>query len=320
MVFACRCSDDGAPPAHPEMRLAPSIVCAIDASPQAQAALHVASALAERLRLRLVVLHAVPAPTPDLLLTAPTRVPADIEQCDLIGRDAGERLLSRAAETHDLSGAKRRLENGSAAARACAVAREEEAELVVVGSRGAGPLHAAVLGSVSIAVARDAPCPVVVVPPGMSGAPLEGERIVCGVDTGADGPAVATAARLARGLHVPLTLTHVLPGTPEAFAGVLPATFDQRRDGGRRHALQMIHRLLQDSGEGLDADLHEVRLRRGDAAGQLLELADSARAMLLVVGSRGRGPLRGGLLGSVSRELVRHANRPVVICRQEEPT
>ncbi len=301
--------------------MAPSIVCGIDASPQAQTALHVACALAERLRLRLVVFHAVPAPTPDLLLTAPARVPVHMERIDLLGRDAGRRVLSQAAETHDLSSAEQRLERGSAAARACAVAREEEAELVVVGSRGAGTLHAAILGSVSTAVVRDAPCPVVVVPPGMAGTPLQGERIVCGLDTSADGPAVATAARLARDLRVPLTLTHILPGTPEAaFAGVLPATFDQSMDGGQRHALQMIHRLLQDSGEGLDADLHEVRLRRGDAAGQLLELADTARAMLLVVGSRGRGALRGGLLGSVSRGLVRHATRPVVICPQEEPT
>ena len=247
-------------------------------------------------------------------------MPAHVEEIDLSRRDTGERLLTHTAAAHDPSSVDRRLETGSPAERVCAVARQADAELVVVGSRGVGTLHAAILGSVSTTMVRDAPCPTVVVPPLMSGAPLEGERIVCGVDASADGPAVTTAVRLADDLDVPLTLAHILPTAPEAFAGVLPATFHQRLDARERSALQTIHRLLRKAGGDPDADRHQPQLRRGDPAGQLLELTDSARAVLLVVGSRGLGPLRGGLLGSVSRELVRNAPRPVVICRQGEPT
>ena len=43
----------------------------------------------------------------------------------------------------------------------------------------------------------------------------------------------------------------------------------------------------------------------------------SERAALLVVGSRGRGGLRG-LLGSVSHECAQHARCPVVILRGSE--
>jgi nucleotide-binding universal stress UspA family protein len=53
-------------------------------------------------------------------------------------------------------------------------------------------------------------------------------------------------------------------------------------------------------------------------AERLRRLAGSPRATLLVVASRGRGPLRGGLRGSVSRALVRRAQRPVVSCLREE--
>jgi nucleotide-binding universal stress UspA family protein len=297
-----------------------SIVCGIDASTHAGSALRVASALAQRLSLRLILVHAIPVPTPDLLLTAPTRMPAPVEEIDLLGREAGERLLSEAADAHDDVTAHRRLEIGSAAERLRTVACEEEAQFVVVGSHGDGAPRAAIIGSISAAVIRDAPCPVVVVPPKMAGPPLQGERIVCGVRGGEDGPPAIIAARLARALDLPLTLSHVLPPRPESAdpvpAGGLPPTFDHRLEATPRHELGMVHDLLQTA----DPKRSDVQLRSGDPVEQLVALSASARAVLLVVGSRGSGPLRGGVLGPVSREIVRRATRPVVICRREEPT
>ncbi len=41
----------------------------------------------------------------------------------------------------------------------------------------------------------------------------------------------------------------------------------------------------------------------------------SAEAHLLTLGSRGRGPVRSALLGSVSASVARHAQCPVVVCR-----
>lgn len=303
--------------------MTPSIVCGIDASPQAGAALRVASALAQRMGLTLVVVHAVPTPTPDLLLTAPAHVPVHVEQIDFLGHDTGERLLTQAVEAVDVPLAEQRLERGRAAERLCAVAREEQARLVVVGSRGDGAIRTALLGSVSAAVVRDAPCPVVVVPPGMAGGPLDGQRIVCGVNADEDQAAVSTAARLSRVLGAPLTLSHVLPAGAETeslvSAGALSPTVDPRLDAGPRHALDTVHRLMANAGDLVDDELHDVQLRRGEPAAQILELAASTHAILLVVGNRGFGSLRAGLLGSVSRDLVRRGSRPIVICR-EEPT
>jgi nucleotide-binding universal stress UspA family protein len=45
------------------------------------------------------------------------------------------------------------------------VAAEEEAEMIVLGSRGRGRMRAAALGSVAAETATKAPCPVLVVSP-----------------------------------------------------------------------------------------------------------------------------------------------------------
>jgi nucleotide-binding universal stress UspA family protein len=53
------------------------------------------------------------------------------------------------------------------------IERSHELDLLVMGSRGYGPLHAVLLGAVSGRVIRDAACPVIVVPRGAK-VPLEG--------------------------------------------------------------------------------------------------------------------------------------------------
>lgn len=89
----------------------------------------------------------------------------------------------------------------------------------------------------------------------------------------------------------------------------------------QRDALEHA-RGLADRGAAKAGQLHaglpiEAFAEVGDPRAVLLELAD--RAGLLVLGSRGRGPVRSILLGSVSATVSKYAACPVVICRPADP-
>ncbi len=72
----------------------------------------------------------------------------------------------------------------------------------------------------------------------------------------------------------------------------------------------------------LDRDLMRMNVERGDRVEELVRAARAREACIAVVGTRGRGPLRGQLFGSVSTGLVRTVGRPVMLVseRARAPT
>jgi nucleotide-binding universal stress UspA family protein len=78
---------------------------------------------------------------------------------------------------------------------------------------------------------------------------------------------------------------------------------DQRtaEDGARR---------LRAAGMGADPLVEE---RDGSIAGTVLAVAERVNAEAVVVGTRGRGAAKTAFLGSVSHDLLRHADRAVVV-------
>jgi nucleotide-binding universal stress UspA family protein len=147
-----------------------TIVCGVDGSADSQAALDVAARLAERLEVRLVLAHVAEvelapyaavgrvgvtgiAPRP---MTLATRGEQEV---------AGARLLEQLAAERGLGDAEQRVAVGVPAERLADLADDEDAELIVVGSRGRGRFKAALLGSVSNSLVGVARCPVLIVPP-----------------------------------------------------------------------------------------------------------------------------------------------------------
>lgn len=124
-----------------------SIVCGVDESESAKGAARVARQLSAELRLRLVFVRVVEDGTADEKIAA---VAARLHH-----------LAESAAEVD--CGANWLVDVGHPADRLVAVAEEQNAALIVVGSTGP---RSSLLGSVSADVSRRAPCPVVVVAPG----------------------------------------------------------------------------------------------------------------------------------------------------------
>ena len=74
---------------------------------------------------------------------------------------------------------------------------------------------------------------------------------------------------------------------------------------------EQVQRMREAGGEVAEAHL---RLGRPDA--EIVELAKELGAGLIVLGSRGLGPLRSALMGSVSESVIRHARCPVMVVRE----
>jgi nucleotide-binding universal stress UspA family protein len=95
-----------------------------------------------------------------------------------------------------------------------------------------------------------------------------------------------------------------------ATAGIPPSQVHGEMDQDAERILDRTHDL---AAERFPSTPVETVLGYGDPRGQLLDMAPTAS--MVVVGTRGHGPVAGLLLGSVSGALVRHSPTPVVVVR-----
>ncbi|HEX7165569.1 MAG TPA: universal stress protein [Acidimicrobiales bacterium] len=189
----------------------------------------------------------------------------------------------------------------------------EDAALLVVGARGAGGFAALRLGSVSRQCLHHSPCPVTIVragqPPGTTGV----EHIVVGFDgSESSHEALAWALDEARLRSARVTVVHawtpaIVGSHPYGVAALDPLPIES----AARRALDAAISNADTS------DIPGIRAVTpcGPPARALVEYADGAD--LLVVGSRGAGPLARLVLGSVADHVAHHAPCPVVVYRRQ---
>jgi nucleotide-binding universal stress UspA family protein len=185
------------------------------------------------------------------------------------------------------------------------------AQLLVLGDRGLSRVEGLLAGSVAVAVAARGACPVVVVRDGAQDVrAVTAGPVVVGVDGSSTSEAATEFAfEAAAARRVPLVAVHTwwdLVAGP-ALAALLDLDAIELEE--RRRLSQRL--------AGWSEKYPEVRVEqsvsRGHPAQVLIQL--SARAQLLVVGSRGRGELAGLVLGSVSNAVVHRARCPVAVVR-----
>jgi len=139
------------------------------------------------------------------------------------------------------------------------------------------------------------------------------EKILVPVD-GSDSAAKAArwASRLAQKLGGSLVLLHVhhSPGSETlAFGGMERSEIEEAEQriagpsfAGARAAME----------PGVDCT---TLVSIGEPADEIVAIAKSEQATLIVMGSRGLSPVRELLLGSVSDKVIRHAHCAVTVVR-----
>ena len=290
------------------------ILIGVDSSDGASAVVEHALWLAKRLRLTPLIAHV----TDDAPILPHAGVAQRERARQSISRRS-EQVLSRLDDR--VAHSERKVLFGDPVDALEEFAEEIDAALVVVGSRGRGPVKSALLGSVSRALATRSSRPVLVVPPAAGRGRRAGgqaERaIICGVDGSEHGDrAVKAAAALARAGDLRLVVMHAegLPASPVPLrtAGVAaPINYhDDLVERLRSESLRILERAEHLAGNGgLEVVVH---LEVGAASGLLASAAEEEDAAFIVVGSRGRGALRSAVLGSTSAQLVGVSSRPVL--------
>jgi nucleotide-binding universal stress UspA family protein len=199
-----------------------------------------------------------------------------------------------------------------------AKADETDASVVVLGSRGLGAVKSALLGSVSSGTLHNSRRPVLVAPADSADTP-NGPSVL-GFDGSEPARGAISAAAELLSVKKAVITTVWIPYTTVTAAGVAGAPASMVAGGVEALDREMAERARQTaedgarlaSEHGLQASA-EAREATSNTSAALLRYAKEQHAAAIIVGSHGRGGIGATVLGSVSAQLVQHADRPVLV-------
>ncbi|MDH7568498.1 MAG: universal stress protein [Armatimonadota bacterium] len=236
--------------------------------------------------------------------------------------EAWRELDARRATLADLDwNVRTRVRHGVPVEEIVRAAIEEQAELILMGSRRTTFLRQVVLGSVSENVIRHAPVPVLLgkwwpdAPPPERGGPFEHVLLPTDFSPCAE-KAFRCLVGLAGGGLRRAILLHVqdvrLPGSAEFNTdgrGLDVGVLEEIADGDRLAAWQKeLERL------GVEV---RVLVREGLPYREILRTSEEHHVSAIVLGSHGKSSMAEILLGSVSGEVVRQARVPTLVVRRD---
>ncbi|MER6558875.1 universal stress protein [Streptomyces sp. NPDC001027] len=285
------------------------ITAGVDGTDESVAALAWAAREAVRRDLELRVVHAwrfQPNAAQDV---------ADRDAQERWVRDAAERTVAEIAERHPALAVVTDVCEGAPVETLVAAAAE--AELLVLGSRGHGPVVGFLLGSVGQQVIAEATRPVVLVRAGdRASAEAGGQEIVVGQqgDPEDSAPALRFAfeTAAARGAAVRAVRAWTLPPVFAYSPGSLKLL--DEAGGLEPYEKKALSEALQPWRERFPQVPVVEHVEMG-SAGQVL-LSVSGRAQLMVVGRRAHRTAVGARIGSVAHGVLHHADCPVAVVPQ----
>lgn len=270
------------------------IIVGVDGRPHSRDAVTLGAALADVTDARVVLVHVHPY-DPLAFGVAGTGPLSD---------DA-RKLLAEAAEAAPCPVETMPIAAGSPSEGLHLAAEEREARMIVVGSSHRAGVGRMLLGSHAEAVVAGAPCAVAVAPAGLADRSWSLRRVTVGFDGGQEAREALVAAReIARSAGATLELVGVLPD--EASYAWTPYTYMPDWERVRDAQRARLEHQLRSAAEGAP-----IEIRVGNPAEQLDGV--TVGTDLLVLGSRGYGPIRRVLLGGTAHRVVRNAACPVLV-------
>ena len=178
-----------------------------------------------------------------------------------------------------------------------------DATMVVLGSRGRGPVASLLLGSVAHALSRDARCPVVVVRPPQGDQERRG--VLVGVGREGGGAALDFAYRQASLRSLPLRVVHCIWDARASSGTVGPD-----EEGYDAERLLLAETVAGMSEAYPDVEV-QTALERGMVDRTLVRLGEQAE--LVVVGVKRRNPIAGLVRGRTSAVVTEQSTGIVAV-------
>ena len=295
------------------------ILLATDGSPEAERALEMAATLSERLGAELHLVSVEPMPDPLSWPEARIMSPELREDIRERAEDAARKLLEgqvEKVEERGLEVSEVHAVAGRPDTEIVRVAEEIGAGLVVLGSRGLGPVRRAVMGRVSLSVVHHSHGSVLVVRG--DGGDFPGPILLAVDGSGQARVAAEAAAEISASTGSGLHVVFVMPAADHLYGHHLysrnlkESVREQAEDDVRTFLDEQVGQLEQHGGK-----VENTHMVVGRPDAEIVKLAEELGAGLTVVGSRGLGGVRRALVGSVSGSVVRHAHGPVLVARSE---
>jgi nucleotide-binding universal stress UspA family protein len=299
-----------------------TVLAPVDLSAASMQALNYAIPIAERFQAYLHLLyvhengHELSGESLALFLCDSARMWAQVESQESKAQ-SGRPTLIRAENCHVLS--------GRAYEKACDLARELTADLIVLASRGQTGLPRILLGSTAERIVQFAPCPVLVArqrngPGETSNAERTSaqfdfapRRILVPVDFSQCSLAgLKYAALLSKSVGAKLRLFHTLfPPNPvimDRISANLSGEWDETRRMNAQLEMEAFIEL-----EFLRGVQCETEIRTGYAIEEICAELERANIDLVITSTHGQTGLKHALLGSVAEHIVRYAQCPVLV-------
>jgi len=283
------------------------ILLAVDGSDHSYEAIRSLNYLARAVELHLV--HVLDVPSPAYPMMMPEVAQELYETVERNMRDDGTRLLDRTVSLLPLNvgPVTKHLVVGSPAEQIVALAEQLKAELILLGTRGLGPIKERLIGSVSHRVLTFAPGTKLILP-----GPLKKlQHILLPLQGTYDADQAVSFLRQNPFRESPtLTLFTVLPHTRPPWP--VDAVSAEHME---THSLRKAKDFLDETAAKLHLSGYQTHVMTtfGTPVDGIFQEAKALNPDLILMGSRGRRGLTRMVLGSVSHALLHQGAYPLMI-------